>query len=161
MDFRIEAYKLEQKTEIIELSLRAWEPVFTALKPAVQAFAYDAFFPDGWAVRQAYDVAQILEHEATDVWVATHQAEILGWVGLHLHPIDQMGEVRIMAVDPKYHRQGIGTALLDFSADLMRCEGMKMVMVETGGDPGHAPARAVYESAGFQRWPVARYFREL
>jgi RimJ/RimL family protein N-acetyltransferase len=42
-----------------------------------------------------------------------------------------------------------------------RDAGMDMVMVETGGDPGHAPARAVYEKAGFERWPVARYFKEL
>ena len=36
-----------------------------------------------------------------------------------------------------------------------------MVMVETGGDRGHAPARATYEGLGFQRWPVARYFKDL
>jgi hypothetical protein len=36
-----------------------------------------------------------------------------------------------------------------------RDAGMNMVMVETGGDPGHAPARATYEKAGFERWPVA------
>lgn len=24
-----------------------------------------------------------------------------------------------------------------------------------------APSRAIYERVGFQRWPVARYFREL
>jgi hypothetical protein len=38
---------------------------------------------------------------------------------------------------------------------------MTMVMVETGGDPGHAPARGAYEAAGFERWPVARYFKAL
>jgi hypothetical protein len=36
-----------------------------------------------------------------------------------------------------------------------------MVMVETGGDPGHAAAQAGYEAAGFERWPVARYFKNL
>jgi len=38
---------------------------------------------------------------------------------------------------------------------------MTMMMVETGGDPGHAPARHTYEAAGYQRWPVARYFKNL
>jgi len=159
--FRIEAYRAELMTQIIELSLRAWEPVFAALRPAVQSFVYDAFFPDGWAKRQAYDVGQVLEHEPDMVWVAVNGDTVLGWVGLRLHPLDQMGEVRIMAVDPRHHRQGVARALLEFSADLMRREGMKMVMVETGGDPGHAPARATYESAGFEPWPVARYFRKL
>ena len=34
-------------------------------------------------------------------------------------------------------------------------------VVETGGDPGHAPARAAYEAAGFTLLPIARYFRVL
>ena len=38
---------------------------------------------------------------------------------------------------------------------------MVMMMVETGGDPGHEPARAVYGACGYQRWPVARYFKDL
>jgi hypothetical protein len=38
---------------------------------------------------------------------------------------------------------------------------MTTVMVETGGDPGHAPARATYEAAGFQLFPVAKYFRKI
>ena len=38
---------------------------------------------------------------------------------------------------------------------------MDIAVVETGGDPGHAPARAAYESAGFTVLPIARYFRLL
>jgi hypothetical protein len=38
---------------------------------------------------------------------------------------------------------------------------MKMIMVETIGDRGHEPARRAYEVVGFQRWPVARYFKEV
>ncbi len=36
-----------------------------------------------------------------------------------------------------------------------------MAVVETGGDDGHAPARAVYERAGYTALPVVRYFRKL
>jgi RimJ/RimL family protein N-acetyltransferase len=43
----------------------------------------------------------------------------------------------------------------------MSRSGMRIAMVETGDDPGHAPSRAAYEAAGFERWPVARYFRKL
>jgi hypothetical protein len=35
---------------------------------------------------------------------------------------------------------------------------MSVAMVETGGDPGHAPARRTYEKAGFGLFPTARYF---
>jgi hypothetical protein len=34
-------------------------------------------------------------------------------------------------------------------------------MVETGSDPGHAPARATYENAGMKLITVARYFKRL
>jgi hypothetical protein len=36
-----------------------------------------------------------------------------------------------------------------------------IAMVETGGDPGHAPARSAYEASGFWLLPVARYFQSL
>ena len=39
--------------------------------------------------------------------------------------------------------------------------GMTTVMVETGGDPGHAPARATYEAAGFRPLPTVKYFRTV
>jgi len=38
---------------------------------------------------------------------------------------------------------------------------MGIVAVETGGDPGHAPARAAYEALGFTVLPVARYMKLL
>jgi hypothetical protein len=43
----------------------------------------------------------------------------------------------------------------------MKEAGMSVAMVETGGDPGHAPARHIYEKAGFGLFPVARYFKKL
>jgi GNAT superfamily N-acetyltransferase len=51
--------------------------------------------------------------------------------------------------------------LIEFALDWMRDAGMSIAMVETGGDPGHGPARRAYEKAGFGLWPVARYFKKL
>ena len=45
--------------------------------------------------------------------------------------------------------------------DGLRARGMRTVMVETGGDPGHGPARRTYERAGFTMMPIARYFQAL
>ena len=72
-----------------------------------------------------------------------------------------MGEIYVVAVHPDYQRRGIGSALLAFAFDALRQQDLSMVMVETGGDEGHAQSRAAYESAGFERYPVARYFRKL
>jgi hypothetical protein len=38
---------------------------------------------------------------------------------------------------------------------------MDIAVVETGGDPGHAPARAMYGETGFTLLPIARYFTLL
>ena len=38
---------------------------------------------------------------------------------------------------------------------------MRVAMIGTGGDPGHAPARRVYEKADYTLIPMARYFKAL
>lgn len=147
--------------QIVALSLRAWDSVFAQLEPAVPLYVYRAFYPDGWQVRQEADIRALLRTEGERVWVALDGDLVCGWVGLRLHPDDRMGEIHILAVDPAHQRRGIAAALMDQAFAELRAAGMAVVMVETGDDPGHAPSRTTYERAGFDRWPVARYFREL
>ena len=52
-------------------------------------------------------------------------------------------------------------AKLDRAAKQMRARGMDIAAVETGGDRGHAPARAMYEAAGYKALPVVRYLKLL
>jgi ribosomal protein S18 acetylase RimI-like enzyme len=161
MAITILPYSDANRLEILSLSLRAWAPVFEQLEPAVQPFVYQAFYPEGWQVRQSDDIAQFLDTDAHHVWVAFDGEAIVGWVGIRLHHKDTMGEIYILAVDPEHQQQGVGSALLDKGFDQIKAAGMTIVMVETGDDPGHAASRATYERKGFTRWPVARYFREL
>ena len=72
-----------------------------------------------------------------------------------------IGEIVMVAVDPGWQGQGLGGELTEFGTEWLRQQGMRVAMVETGGDPGHAAARRVYERAGYQLLPVARYFRNL
>ncbi len=71
------------------------------------------------------------------------------------------GHTNIIAVDPDFQGQGIGSALIEFALEWMKDAGMSVAMVETGGDSGHAPARHTYEKMGFGLFPVARYFKKL
>lgn len=161
MSFEIRRYQADQEDAVIALSMRAWGPVFPKMRAAVPAYVYDAFYPEGWEARQTDDVANLLKDENVSTWVAVEGAAVIGFVGVRIHPEDSMGEIYIVAVDPDHQRRGIGRALMDAGFDFMREQGMAMAMVETGGDPGHAPSRASYEAVGFERWPVARYFRKL
>jgi ribosomal protein S18 acetylase RimI-like enzyme len=95
------------------------------------------------------------------VWVASEASRIAGFVALKLHPEDQMGEIYMIAVVPDFQRRGIASRLTNHSVEWFKNAGMSIAMVETGGDPGHAPARRAYESSGFRLLPVARYFKAL
>ena len=55
----------------------------------------------------------------------------------------------MIAVDPDYQNQGVGSELVTFAVDRIVERGMSLAEIGTGGDPGHAPARRVYEKAGF------------
>lgn len=107
------------------------------------------------------DIEGFLDAEGERAWVAVRDGAVVGWVGVRLHPEDMMGEIHVLAVDPDHQRRGVATALVEHAMAQMSRSGMRIVMVETGDDPGHAPSRAVYEAAGFERWPVARYFWKL
>ena len=157
----IEPYIQARQAQVIELSLKAWSPVFAQMKKAVPAYVYNAFYPQGWEVRQMSDIEALLRDGAEAVWVARDDERLVGWVGIRIHHKDNMGEIYILAVDPDRQREGIASLLMETAFSRMRNAGMKMVMVETGGDPGHEPSRATYEKVGFERWPVARYFRQL
>jgi GNAT superfamily N-acetyltransferase len=161
LSFQIVAYAPNYEPELLALSMRAWAPVFEKLEPAVPSYVYRAFYPQGWCARQAADIGAFLEAEGQHAWIALEEGMVLGWVGARLHPQDRMGEIYILAVDPDQQRRGVASALIGHAMAVMRQAGLEIVMVETGDDPGHAASRATYEHEGFQRWPVARYFREL
>ena len=154
-------YAPNHRAAALDLAIRSWEPVFQRMRESVPRFVYDNFYPDGWRARQAADLAQVLDDEPDDIDVAMFGEVVVGWICTRIHPEDSMGEVHVITVAPEYQRLGVARALMEHAHDRVRRAGMRMIMVETGGDPGHAPARAAYEANGYQRWPVARYFKDL
>jgi GNAT superfamily N-acetyltransferase len=62
---------------------------------------------------------------------------------------------------PDYQNDGIGTALNEYAIDKMREAGMRLAVVETGGDESHAPARRSYEKAGYTGLPLVRTYQKL
>lgn len=161
MAMRIEPYDTHHLDAVIRLSLRAWAPVFESLQNAINAEVYRAFYPDDWRVSQQKAVEDVCAAEDTNVWVAIDAGLTVGFVAVKLHSETSMGEIYMIAVDPDFQGHGIGTALMEFALGWMKDAGMSVAMVETGGDPGHAPARHTYEKLGFGLLPIARYFKKL
>lgn len=161
MPVEIIPYDPAHRAPLLDLSIRAWAPVFPQLRREVPGFVHDSFYPEGWEARQRADLAEVLDGEPEAVDVAVLDGTPAGWICTRLHPEDSMGEVYVMAVDPARQRSGVGSLLLESAYARARRAGMRMMMVETGGDAGHEPARRFYRAGGFVRWPVARYFKDL
>ena len=122
---------------------------------------YHLFYPDGWRVSQLNAVESVCTTADMKVWVAIDSDSTVGFVAVKLHSESCMGEIYMIAVDPDYQHLGIGVAVIEFALNWMKAAGMSVAMVETGGDPGHVPARRTYEKLGFGLLPIARYFKKL
>lgn len=158
---QIQPFDASRLEPVVQLSLRAWQPVFDSIQSRMSPDIYREFYPDGWRVSQQKAVEDICAAGDASVWTAIEDAEAVGFVAVKLDPANKMGEIYMIAVDPDYQRRGIAAALTDFALRWMKDAGMTTAMVETGGDDGHAPARRTYERAGFDLLPIARYFKKL
>jgi ribosomal protein S18 acetylase RimI-like enzyme len=154
-------YRPSDQESVVELSLHAWEPVFDALEEALGRELFLRLRGD-WRAGQARDVRDVLGDTDQRVWVAEDAARrIIGFVAARLRPEHGLGEIYMIAVDPDAQRQGVGTALTGVATDWLRQTGMRVAMIETGGDRGHAPARRLYEKAGYTPLPAVRFFKSL
>jgi putative acetyltransferase len=67
-------------------------------------------------------------------------------------------EIKSMHTDQAARGRGVGRAMLAHLLDTARSRGLSRVSLETGTTAAFAPARALYESAGFVRCgPFAGY----
>ena len=133
---------------IVDLSVRAWEPVFASLREVLGDPIFLRLKPD-WRAAQAEEVRTSCTSDERDAFVATVTGRPVGFVTVALDAFNErMGVIEIIGVDPDFQRQGIASRLSRHALDHMRRCGMDIAAVGTGGDPGHAPARAAYEALG-------------
>ncbi len=157
----IRVFQEDDLPSIIEFSLRAWDPVFVSLREVLGEPIFLRLYPD-WKANQTEAVRSSCTRDERDVFVAIVDGCPVGFVAVGLNAFhERMGIIDMIGVDPEYQRRGVGDRLTTFALDHMRRSGMDIAVVETGGDPGHAPARAAYEAWGFTLLPIARYFQLL
>jgi ribosomal protein S18 acetylase RimI-like enzyme len=157
---RIRPLEPDDLPGIVDLSLRAWAPVFGSLRTVLGDEVFLRLHPD-WRASQERAVTATCTRPGMSVRVADEAGVALGFVAYATDDTTRMGVIEMLAVDPARQGGGIGTALTTSALDALRSAGMLVAMVETGGDPGHAPARRTYERAGCTLLPVARYVKAL
>jgi hypothetical protein len=55
----------------------------------------------------------------------------------------------------------LGAALTDHATAWLRDGGMRIAVIGTGGDPGHAPARRLYAQAAYTPHARSQYYKVL
>ncbi|WP_370614302.1 GNAT family N-acetyltransferase [Mumia sp. Pv 4-285] len=149
---------------VVGLSLRAWAPVFASMG-SVLGPRLDAMVNPQWESAQAAAVRAVCEERSPHVYVAELDGTAAGFAAVALHDDDApepgSGEIEMIAVDPAYQRRGVARALIAACTEAMERAGCRFAVVATGGDPGHAPARAAYDAAGFTGLPLVRNYRAL
>lgn len=150
----IRVAEARDREPIAALSVRAWRPVFESFEGIWGRPLYERFYPD-WSTQQAAAVGEALGVNPT--WVVTVHATVTGFVNVIFNDETRIGEIYMIAVDPDYQRDGLATLLIQHATSAMRASGMTLAIVSTGGDPGHAPARATYERNGFIAFPQVLY----
>lgn len=162
MSVTVRALEERDQAAVVALSLRAWAPVFASVERVLgDSGVFGHLHPD-WRTSQRQAIEAVFGEDDVDAWVAdVDDDDVAGFVAVRLDHHASVGEIHMVAVDPAWQRNGIGARLTSFAVRWMKDRGMAVAMVETGGDPGHAPARRTYEQAGFTELPVSRYFRRL
>jgi GNAT superfamily N-acetyltransferase len=147
---------------LVALSLRAWAPIYEAVGELLGPEIDRRLHGDDWRPWQEAQVRETLKRDGMRTWVAAEGEAIAGFASAHVvDPGRKIGEVAILAVDPASQRQGVGLALTDVATEWLRSSGMRVAFIGTGGDPGHAPARALYERASYTAYPIVQFYRAL
>lgn len=147
---------------VVAFSLAACEPVFASLQVELGLEVYGLLFPD-WRSAQANAVEAACRTPDNDVWVAVADDRPVGFVAVWFIDEDatRAGEIHMIAVDPAHHGAGVGASLVQRAVTEIKAQGVDLAVIATGGDAGHAPARALYEKLHFNPLHQVRYYRKL
>ena len=92
---QVEPYTSDYLDAIVQLSLRAWTPVFASIQQAIDADLYHTFYGEDWRTSQQKAVESVCGAENTTVWVAMNADSVVGFIAVKLDPEDNMGEIYV------------------------------------------------------------------
>ena len=151
----------EDFDRILEITIAA----FTSIHESFRSMMGEALYEINWAnwkqVHEDY-LRTITEGEpAKQFLVGEIEGKIIGYAHYSCHEKEQKGEIGLNAIHPDYQGRGLSQAFYAEAERQLKARGMKQIVVGTGGDPAHLPARRSYEKAGFKALPHVTYFKTL
>ncbi|MGW7226606.1 GNAT family N-acetyltransferase [Streptomyces cyaneofuscatus] len=107
MQVHVRPYEARDLDPIVDLSLRAWVPVYESFVGVLGPEVFQRQYPD-WRTSQRDEVAAACTDGKAHVWVAESGAKVVGFVAVVLEPEGGAGAVELLAVDPACQGQEVG-----------------------------------------------------
>ena len=144
-----------------DIAVAAWQRIFDSFRKLVGEEIFCQHWSD-WQEQKRQQVVGHLERSPGTMLIAEVEGKVVGFLTYHLNDVKLIGTIGNNAVTPEYHNRGIGTKLCQEALEIFKTAGMVSATVSTGLDEGHAPARRMYEKAGFdKKVPHVSYYRKL
>ncbi len=108
--------------------------------------------PDWFGIEAAIRDYEV-EIDRLPTFVASLSGHVTGFLSVKQHN-SYSAEIYVMGIEPGYHRQGIGRALVRKCEGWLKTQGCEYLQVKTLGpannDPNYAKTRLFYEQMGFR-----------
>lgn len=144
-----------------DIAVAAWQSVYESFRKMMGEEIH-RLRNTGWQDRKRSSVENHIRNNPDMAVVTEVDGEIAGFMTIHTDEEKKLGTIGNNAVDPEYQGYGIGTRQCERALEILKQQGMEYAEVFTGLDESHAPARAMYENAGFDRsTPHIRYYKLL
>ena len=131
---------------MIRAATRADEPALRALDRRIWCWLHSPVEPRDCR----FDTEGVLVY-ITDGVIAGYVKLGAMWP---IESVNHVREIKGLAVDKRFHRRGIGRALIDAAIERARAEGARKVTLRVLGD--NVPARGLYAACGFEVEGVLR-----
>ena len=159
--FIIRPATIAEVEAIAEIAALAWTPIYAHYAELQRRLLGEAVFIRRPA-QKAEEVREFCREHPGQTLVTEVAGRIVGFLVYTLDRERRCGIIGSNGVAPDQAGKGVGTSQCERVLELFRQEGMHSAELITGLDDSHAPARRMYEKAGFVPvLPSVRYMRLL
>lgn len=147
---------------VVELTVETFRPFFEG---HIQPFYGEDLFDHhhGQWQQEYRDELPTLHDPEARRWMAVAERDgaVAGLIAWNIAERSDHGRIYLLAVSEPYRRAQAGRRLCLHAIEAMKAAGVEVVELGTGEDAFHTPARALYESLGFLKVPIAGYIKKI
>ena len=146
---------------VVGITLVAFAPIHESFRDILGARIFDLAYPDWKQSNREYLEFLRKGKDRENIVVAEDDGAVIGFLSYFVNPKKKSGELGLNCVHPMHQRKGVGTRMYKHVLKEMKARGVKLVVVGTGGDRSHLPAKRAYQKCGFVALPLVKYYKAL